>query len=70
MRFKDRINIQGYEALSRRKYGWRHHIAHYNRGRGARIYLCGCGKSIKVGNEFLRTGKLIKRTNFQRRSKY
>lgn len=73
-RYRDQIHLSGYAAMDRRYGGVKsmYHIAHHDRGRGCRMYLCGCAKSIRVRSQdrYIYPGRCIKQTNFQRRSKY
>jgi hypothetical protein len=47
------------------------HVAHYDRGRGTRMYICSCSKSIRISKEkYITTGRRIVRSNFQERSKW
>lgn len=73
-KYREKIHCNGFEGLYRKYNGAKsmYHIAHFDRGRGQRMYLCGCGKSIRIGEGYIhpRTTKGSKRTKFQDRSKY
>lgn len=48
--YRNSIHCAGFEALFRinNKRRLQYHVAHYNRGRGQRMYLCGCGKDMFI----------------------
>lgn len=53
MSYRDEIHCAGYESLARvnSKTRRQYHIAHHSRGRGQRMYLCGCMKDIFIGGK-------------------
>jgi hypothetical protein len=70
-RFNEEIHEQKWYAYRRLVKGTMCHVAHYDRGRGTRMYICSCSKSIRISKEkYITTGRRIVRSNFQERSKW
>lgn len=70
-RFRDKIptaHYLAYEKLCTHNT----HMSSYSRGRGERVYLCRCMPVIKLphNNWLILPSKRVKKTNFQKRSKF
>lgn len=68
-RFQDKIHISQYYALDRLSTK-NTHVAHFDRGRSCKVYLCQCCREIRISKTevLVSWAKRRKQTNFQRRS--